>query len=91
MVAAMQQYQALLLTNLKNQLQSTLQQHGDRELEMKAMEVFDQFEDPLAAVSTTYLQDTMIKKCLGYVEPEVVRVGLCGIKCRQKEKRSFNN
>ena len=79
----MQQYQAMLLTTLKSQLQSTLQ-HGDREL---AMEVFDQFEDPLAAVSTTYLQDNLIRKSFHYVEPEEVCVGYAASLQTKGEKR----
>ena len=87
MVASMQQYQALLLTSFRSQLQTTLQQHQDGDLEMKVMEVFDQFEDPLAAVSTTYLQDRMIRNCFDYVEPEEVFVGYAASLQTRRAKR----
>ena len=54
---------------------------------MKVMEVFDQFEDPLAAVSTTYLQDRMIRNCFDYVEPEEVFVGYAASLQTRRAKR----
>lgn len=81
-VASMQQYQALLVSNLRSQLQNVFQQHPGNELEKEAMAVFDQVEDPFATVSTTYRQDSVIKKNFNYVDSEEV----CGIYCLLKKE-----
>ncbi|CAG5851037.1 unnamed protein product [Menidia menidia] len=74
-LAGMQQYQALLVTNLRSQLQTVFQQHQGSELEKEAMAVFDQIEDPFASVATTYRQDNVIKENFNFVESEEVSVG----------------
>lgn len=74
-VAGIQQYQALLVSNMRSQLQAVFQQHPGTELENQAMAVFDQIEDPFASVSTTYRQDSVIKEHFNFVESEEVCVG----------------
>lgn len=87
--AAMQQYQALLVTNLRSQLHNVFQQHQGSGLEKDAMEVFDQIEDPFASVSTTYRQDSVIKENFNFVESEEISVGYkaCMVKKGRKITR----
>ena len=82
-LAAMQQYQALLVTNLRSQLQTVFQQHQGSELEKEAMAVFDRIEDPFSSVATTYRQDNVIKENFNFVESEEVSVGYTA--CLQKK------
>ncbi|XP_051797996.1 uncharacterized protein LOC110970637 [Acanthochromis polyacanthus] len=83
----MQQYQAQLVANLKNRLQHVFKQHPGNELEAEAIAVFDQIEDPFAAVSTTYRQDSVIKKNFHYVESEEVTVGYAACFKKKGAKR----
>lgn len=68
-VAALQQYQASLVNNLRSQVQVFQQHHGSG-LEKDVLAVFDQIEDPFASVST-YRQDDVIKRNFNFVESEV--------------------
>ncbi|XP_060782896.1 uncharacterized protein LOC132890123 [Neoarius graeffei] len=86
-VAAMQQYQALLVTNLRSRLQRVFQQHQGSELEKEALAVFDQLEDPFASVSTTYRQDCVIKDYFHFVESEEVTVGYTACFLKKGAKR----
>lgn len=86
-LAAMQQYQALLVTNLKSQLQKVFQQHQGSELEKEAMAVFDRIEDPFTSVSTTYRQDSVIKEKFNFVESEEVSVGYKACMVKKGRKR----
>lgn len=74
-LAAMQQYQALLVTNLRSQIQTVFQQHQGSEPEREAMAVFNRIEDPFVSVGTTYRQDKVIKEMFNFVESEEVTVG----------------
>ncbi|KAM7416937.1 hypothetical protein PAMA_018830 [Pampus argenteus] len=71
-LAAMQQYQALLVTDQRSQLQTVFQQHQGSELEKEAMAVFDWIEDPFVSVATTYRQDNVIKENVNFVESKEV-------------------
>lgn len=82
-VAGMQQYQALLVTNLRSHLQTVFQQHQGSELEKDALAVLDQIEDPFASISTTYRQDSVIKQYLDFVESDEVTVGYTA--CMQRK------
>lgn len=85
----MQQYQALLVTNLRSQLQTVFQQHQGSELEKEAMAVFDRIEDPFSSVATTYRQDNMIKENFNFVESEEVSVGYTACLKKKGTKRVF--
>ncbi|XP_029021786.1 uncharacterized protein LOC114864938 [Betta splendens] len=74
-LAAMQQYQALLVTNLRSQIQTVFQLHQGSELQKEVMAVFDRIEDPFTSVATTYRQDNVIKEHFNFVESEEVCVG----------------
>ncbi|XP_066509632.1 uncharacterized protein [Hoplias malabaricus] len=76
-VSGVQQFQASLLENLRNQMALVLQRHSQvtDELHREAMDIFDQFEDPFVRVSTTYMQDSTIKKLFGLVEAEEIEIG----------------
>ncbi|XP_023278669.1 uncharacterized protein LOC111667250 [Seriola lalandi dorsalis] len=86
-LAAMQQYQALLVTNLRSQLQTVFQQHQGSELEKEAMAVFDRIEDPFSSVATTYRQDNVIKENFNFVESEEVSVGYMACLWKKGAKR----
>ncbi|XP_054866338.1 uncharacterized protein LOC118469167 [Amphiprion ocellaris] len=83
----MQQYQALLVKNLRSQLQTVFQQHQGSGLEKEAMEVFDQIEDPFASVSTTYRQDSVIKENFNFVESQEISVGYKACMVKKGRKR----
>lgn len=86
-LAAMQQYQALLVTNLRSQIQTVFQQHPGSELEREAMAVFNQIEDPFVSVGTTYRQDNVIKEMFNFVESEEVIVGYTACLKKKGTKR----
>jgi len=86
-LAAMQQSQALLVTNLRSQLQTVFQQHQGSELEKEAMAVFDRIEDPFASVATTHRQDNVIKEHFNFVESEEVSVGYTACLKKKGTKR----
>nr|XP_040046980.1 uncharacterized protein LOC120827889 [Gasterosteus aculeatus aculeatus] len=86
-LAAMQQYQALLVTNLRSQLQTVFQQHQGSELEKEAMALFDRIEDPFSSVATTYRQDNVIKENFNFVESEEVSVGYTACLKKKGTKR----
>ena len=86
-VASMQQYPALLITNLRSRLQRVFHQHQGSELEKEALEVFDRLEDPFASVSTTYRQDCVIKDRFHFVESEEVIVGYTACFLKKGAKR----
>ena len=86
-VASMQQYPALLVTNLRSRLQRVFHQHQGSELEKEALEVFDRLEDPFASVSTTYRQDCVIKDRFHFVESEEVIVGYTACFLKKGAKR----
>ncbi|KAM3583191.1 uncharacterized protein V6R79_011079 [Siganus canaliculatus] len=86
-VAAMQQYQALLVANLRSQLQTVFQQHQGSEIEKEAMAIFDRIEDPFASVATTYRQDNVIKENFNFVESEEVSVGYTACLKKKGTKR----
>lgn len=78
-VAALQQYQASLVNNLRSQVQKVFQQHHGSGLEKDVLAVFDQIEDPFSSVSTTYRQDDVIKRNFNFVESEEVCVGYTAV------------
>lgn len=86
-LAGMQQYQALLVTNLRSQIQTVFQQHQGSELEKETMAVFDRIEDPFASVSTMYRQDSVIKQNFNFVESEEVSVGYTACLLKKGAKR----
>lgn len=85
-VAAVQEYQAQLLNSLKSQLQTVFHRHSESELQEETLGIFDCFQDPFAAISTTYRQDSVIKQKFSYVEAEEISVGLAA-SCQKREKR----
>lgn len=89
-VAGMQQYQAVLVSNLRSQLQTVFQQHRGTDLENEAMAVFDRIEDPFAEVSTTYRQDSVIKENFDFVESEEVCVGHIACLVKKGAKRALS-
>lgn len=86
-VAALQQYQASLVNNLRSQVQKVFQQHHGSGLEKDVLAVFDQIEDPFASVSTTYRQDDVIKRNFNFVESEEVCVGYTAVMGKKGKKR----
>lgn len=86
-VAALQQYQASLVNNLRSQVQKVFQQHHGSGLEKDVLAVFDQIEDPFASVSTTYRQDDVIKRNFNFVESEEVCVGYTAVMGKKGEKK----
>ncbi|XP_037553160.1 uncharacterized protein LOC119429642, partial [Nematolebias whitei] len=74
MVSGVQQYQAVLLEHLKQQMCSLIEGHsGDLdELRSGALGIFDKFVDPFSQISSTHLQNKTIKELLQPVEPEIV-------------------
>ncbi|KAL4008313.1 hypothetical protein ACER0C_002165 [Sarotherodon galilaeus] len=86
-VAALQQYQASLVNNLRSQVQKVFQQHHESGLEKDVLAVFDQIEDPFASVSTTYRQDDVIKRNFNFVESEEVCVGYTAVMVKKGKKR----
>lgn len=89
-VAAIQEYQAHLLNNLKDQLQTIFNRHSGSELHQEALGLFNNFRDPFAAVSTTYRQDNPIKENFSFVEAEEVSVGLAVCHQKGQNKRPHN-
>lgn len=81
-LASMQQYQALLVTNYK-QLQTVFKQYQGSELEKEALAALNRIEDPFASVPTPYRQDNVIKDNFKFVESEEVSVGILPA-CRKK-------
>ncbi|KAL4009325.1 hypothetical protein ACER0C_003177 [Sarotherodon galilaeus] len=73
-VSGIQQYQAVLLEHLKQEMSDTIERHfGDLDqLKSDTMGVFDQFVDPFTQIASTHLQDKTIKELLKPVEPEII-------------------
>ncbi|KAL3969284.1 keratinocyte differentiation factor 1 [Sarotherodon galilaeus] len=73
-VSGVQQYQAVLLEHLKQQMSDMIERHsGDLDqLKSDAIGVFDQFVDPFTQIASTHLQDKTIKELLKPVEPEII-------------------
>lgn len=73
-VSGIQQYQAVLLEHLKQQMSDMIERHsGDLDqLKSDAVGVFDQFVDPFTQIASTHLQDKTIKELLKPVEPEII-------------------
>ncbi|CAI5686192.1 unnamed protein product [Oreochromis niloticus] len=84
-VSGVQQYQAVLLEHLKQQMSDMIERHsGDLgQLKSDAVGVFDQFVDPFTQIASTHLQDKTIKELLKPVEPEIVvtKQTVCYMKC----------
>ncbi|XP_049331198.1 uncharacterized protein LOC125799173 [Astyanax mexicanus] len=75
-VAGVQNYQASLLDTLRNQMTRVFQRHPEAtdQLLSESLDIFNNFEDPFARVSTTYMQDSAVKELFGVVEAQEIEI-----------------
>jgi hypothetical protein len=74
-VAGVQHYQSSLLDNLRQQMEGVLKKHSGSttsQLEKDAMDIFNDFIDPLANVATTFRQNSVIRTQFGCVDAEEI-------------------
>ncbi|KAF3837675.1 hypothetical protein F7725_009443 [Dissostichus mawsoni] len=84
-VAGVQQYQSSLLDNLRTQMKEVLKKNSGsttNQLEKDAMDIFDSFIDPFANVSTTFRQNSVIRKQFCCVDAE--EIPIARTLCRKK-------
>ncbi|XP_034078395.1 uncharacterized protein LOC117550156 isoform X1 [Gymnodraco acuticeps] len=84
-VAGVQQYQSSLLDNLRTQMKEVLKKNSGsttNQLGKDAMDIFDSFIDPFANVSTTFRQNSVIRKQFCCVDAE--EIPIARTICRKK-------
>lgn len=70
-VAGVQRYQSLLVSNLRSHIEQVLKKHLENiseHLQKEVMDVFDSFVDPFTSVTTTFRQKSAMKKQLNILD-----------------------
>lgn len=76
-VAGVQQYQSSLVSNLRSQIEVVLKKHLENtsgHLQNEVMDVFDSFVDPFTSVTTTFRQNSAMRKQLSILDADEIHI-----------------
>ncbi|XP_042349769.1 uncharacterized protein LOC121948439 [Plectropomus leopardus] len=91
-VAGVQQYQSSLVSNLRSQIEQVLKKHLENtpgHLQKEVMDVFDSFVDPFTSVTTTFRQNSAMKKQLSILDADEIPISQTICKRKRGASKDF--